>query len=236
MRVKRSAVVLFVLALSGAASACSEGGDVTISVGGGRSTSADADLLTAQRVVLTATDLPGYSVEPGLQPDAASAEAAASFQQCAGAGAAALGHDHRTAQSPGFRRGTSTSISSLATLAVDEVQARAAMEDLSRPNMNACVSGLLRAVLEHDRKVPVTSATSQIVETPGVGRGTEAVTWRTALELTAGGPRQLAYSDLTFLRSGRVLASLFDFQLGTPFPAEEHGRLVSAMSDRMGRP
>ena len=233
---KRPAVVLVLLVLSGAAAACSRGADVTISVGGGQSNAVAADLLTAQHVVLTASDLPGYSVEPGVEPDTASTQAAANFQQCAGAGAAALGDDQRTAQSPGFRRGTGTSISSLATVALDEVQARAAMEDLSRPELNACITALLRAVLERAGKVPVISAASQILETPGAAKGARAITWRTTLEFSSGSQKHVAYSDLTFLRSGRVLASLFDFQVGTPFPAEEHGRLVSAMSERMGRP
>lgn len=213
---------------------CAKGSDVTVSTGIAESGSGPSDLLTAQRVVLTTTDLPGYEVDPGAEADAASAQAAADFQQCSGAGAAALGDEERTAQSPGFHRGASTSVSSLATVALDESQSRAAMTDLSRPDLNGCITSLLRSVFERDLKVEVTSANSQIVSDGSKApSGGQIVTWRTTLEFTSGSQRQAAYSDLTFLQSGRILASLFDFQLESPYPGEERSRLVAAMVGRM---
>ena len=213
---------------------CGHDGSVSITSGAPAVARTDAGSargpVTAQRIVLTAADLPGYSVDPGPDPDATSAGAAADFQQCAGAGAAALADENQTAQSPGFRLGTTISISSLATLAVDEATATAAMNDLSRPAMHVCVTGLLRSVLERDVRVPVTSASTELL--PGA-RGSELVTWRTTMNYTSGGSKHVAYSDLTFLRSGRALASLFAFQKGEPFSTSERNRLVGIMSSRM---
>jgi hypothetical protein len=60
------------------------------------------------------------------------------------------------------------------------------------------------------------------------------VTWRTTVQVAGPGPRQSAYSDLTFVRAGRTVASLFDFQLGDPFPSGERTRLVGTVAKRMG--
>lgn len=108
------------------------------------------------------------------------------------------------------------------------------MTDLSRPDLNGCITSLLRSVFERDLKVEVTSANSQIVSDGSKApSGGQIVTWRTTLEFTSGSQRQAAYSDLTFLQSGRILASLFDFQLESPYPGEERSRLVAAMVGRM---
>ena len=225
-----AAGVVALVALTG----CGDRPEVALSTDGSRTASVQSDLLTARRVVLTPVDLPGYDVDPGAEPDPATVQAAAGFQRCAGAGVAALGDDERTAQSPGFHRGTSTSVSSLATVAVDEAQARAAMSDLSRPELNGCITDLLRALFERELKVPVTSASTQILSDGSAPSGRQRVTWHTTLQFTAGAEKQVAYSDLTFMRSDRILASLFNFQLGTPYPTEERSRLAAAMTGRMG--
>ena len=125
-------------------------------------------------------------------------------------------------------------MSSLATVAADEAQSRAAMADLSRPELEGCITSLLRAVLERDLGVTVSSATSQLVPHDGKApAGGQIVTWRTTLQFASNGQKQVAHSGLTFLQSGRILASLFDFQLGTPYPSDERTRLVEAMTGRM---
>jgi hypothetical protein len=108
------------------------------------------------------------------------------------------------------------------------------MADLSRPELNRCITDLLQAVFERDLKIAVTSADSHILadgtRAPSGGR---AVTWRTTLRFTSGGQHEVGYSDLTFVQSGRILASLLSFQVGTPYPAAERRRLVAAMAGRM---
>lgn len=211
----------------------SDGGSFSIRTGSGHAPSLAEDVAAAQRVVLSAADLPGYRAEPPpTEPDATSAQAAATFQQCLGAGNVALGSAERTAQSPGFRKGSATSVSSLATIAADEPVARSAMADLSRPDLEPCVTGLLKVVLERDLGLPVNRASSELLAPPKAGD--QAVTWRTTVEVTFSGSQLSAYSDLTFVRDGRALASLFDFQIGDPFPTAERDRLAKAMAARMG--
>lgn len=210
----------------------SDDGLVSIRTGSGDTPSLSEDVAAAQRVVLSAADLPGYRAQPPPnEPDATSAQAAATFQQCLGAGNVALGNAERTAQSPGFRKGSATSVSSLATIAADEPVARSAMADLSRPDLEPCVTGLLKVVLERDLGLPVNRAASELLSPPKAGD--QAVTWRTTVQVTFAGEQLAAYSDLTFVRDGRALASLFDFQIGDPFPTTERDRLVQAMATRM---
>lgn len=222
------------LVVAFALGACSDGAEVTLSTGVADSGPVAHDLAAAQHVVLTAADLPGYSVELPADPDPAVAHAAAGFQQCAGTAAAALGEEQRTAESPGFHLGSSASVSSLATVALDELQSKAAMADLSRPDLAGCITALLRSAFERDSNVSVTSARTEVVP-DGVRApsGGDIASWRTTLQYSSGGHTQVAYSSLTFLRSGRIVASLLDFQVGAPYPAEERRRLVEAMADRM---
>jgi hypothetical protein len=230
-RWKGTAVAVSLVAAVALVACGSDDGSVSIRSGGGDTPSLADDVAAAQRVVLSAADLPGYRAEPPPEPDATSAQAAAAFQHCLGAGNVALGDAERTAQSPGFRKGTATSVSSLATIAADEPIARSAMADLSRPDLEPCVTGLLRVVLERDLRLPVNTASSQLLAAPKAGD--QSVTWRTTVQVTFAGQPLAAHSDLTFVRDGRTLASLFDFQIGDPFPTAERDRLVNAMAARM---
>ena len=224
-----SALSLVLLAVLLAACQGSPSAAVT-TLGPAAATSAH-DLAAAQRVVLRAVDLPGYRVEPGPEPDATSVQGAASFQQCVGSASAALGAGRPAAQSPGFRKGTSTSVSSLAFIASDEAAARDTMAVLARTDLEPCVTGLLRSVLESDLKLPVVSASSELA--PDAGGGDEAVVWRTTVELRSGDHGLTAYSGLAFVRAGRAVGALFDFQTADPFPAAERQRLLGSMVERM---
>jgi hypothetical protein len=192
----------------------------------------------AHRVLVSDADLPGYKATPAVNADASTVQAAGQFQECAGA-AARLGDDSRTVQSPGYFKDRVTAVSSLAMVASDEAAARTAMADLSRANLAQCLTALYRNVLGLDL-LPGTVAATDLLPTAKVGD--QSITWRTTIHVAvagavagqAGGQTVVAYSDLTFFRTGRTVASLFDFQVGDPFPTAERTRLVDAMATRAG--
>ena len=220
------AVVVLVLGACG-----SKDGVSVRTQGGAETTAVQADQASAQRALLTPADLPGFeAVTPAPSPAPATLDAASTFEECAGA-AGALGADHRTALSPGYFKGQSTAVSSMAIVAPTESQARKAMKDLSRAELAGCLSNLFRSVLGLDA-APGTSTTTELV--PGSVVKDQSVTWRTTIQVSVGTERVWAFSDLTFVRDDRTVASLFDFQLNEPFPADDHARLLGAMAARIG--
>jgi predicted small lipoprotein YifL len=165
---RRRAAAARALALVAVVSLAACGREGSVMLSAGAAPSAIDDLQAAQRVVLTATDLPGYEVHPSPDPNATSAQAAAAFSQCAGG--VTLGDEERTASSPGFRRGAETAVSSLAMVARSEAEARAAMARLSRAELAGCLTVLLRAVIERDLRLTITSASTEFL--PSATRGT----------------------------------------------------------------
>jgi hypothetical protein len=190
--------------------------------------SVEQDAATASSVLLTVADLPGYDLLRPGDADSSSLQAASSFESCAGA-AAALGDVDRSALSPAFYKGTSVMVSSLAVVAASEAEARQAMSDLSRKDLAGCLTALFRSVLGLD-VAPGTTAATELLPSKHVAD--QSATWRTTIQVTSGPSTVAAYSDLTFFRSGRTVAVLFDIQGITPFPAEERQRLLDVMVDR----
>lgn len=213
-------------------SACASKDGVSVRTDGGAGTTAvEADQASAQRALLTPADLPGFeAVTAPTSPAPATLNAASTFEQCAGA-AGALGADHRAALSPAYFKGHGTAVSSMAIVAPTESDARRAMKDLSRAELAGCLSNLFRNVLGLDA-APGTTTTTELLR--GSVVKDQSVTWRTTIQVSVGTERMWAFSDLTFMRDDRTVASLFDFQLGEPFPAGDHARLLGAMASRIG--
>jgi hypothetical protein len=223
------ATSLLVAALAGA---CSKGAGTTVTAGSGAGSSPTAvrtDHAAAERVVLQASDVPGYDALPVLDPQPSSVKGASGFENCAGA-AAALGDPQRSVLSPAFLKGQTTAVSSLVIVAPTETEAQAAMASLGRADTAGCLTSLFRTVLDLDQ-LPGTTAKTEAQPTPKVSD--QSVMWRTTVLVVTGGQTIPAYADLTFFRSGRTVGSLFNFQLGEPFPAAERTKLLNAMVARV---
>lgn len=222
---------LLVVALAGA---CTRSGETTVTSGGGTggtgssSTAVQTDHDLAQRVVLQAADVPGYDALPPGDAQPASVKAASGFENCAGA-AAVLGDPQRTVLSPAFLKGQTNAVSSLVIVAGSEGDAEAAMASLAKPELAGCFTSLFRTALDLDL-LPGTTAKTEAQ--PGPKVNDQSVMWRTTLLVATGGQTISAYADLTFFRSGRTVGSLFNFQLGDPFPAAERAKLLHAMVAR----
>ena len=220
---------LLVVALAGGA--CSKGGGTTVTAGDGAGSSSTAvrtDHAAAQRVVLQASDVPGYDAVPVVDPQPSSVKGASGFENCAGA-AAALGDPQRSVLSPAFLKGQTNAVTSLVIVAPTESEAEAAMASLAKADTAGCLTSLFRTVLDLDQ-LPGTTAKTELQAAPKVSE--QSVMWRTTVQVVTGGQTIPAYADITFFRSGRTVGSLFNFQLGEPFPAAERTKLLNAMVAR----
>jgi hypothetical protein len=119
----------------------------------------------------------------------------------------------------------------LAFVAPTFAAAQTAIAELSRADLGGCLTGLFRTVLGLD-VVPGTTAVTSLA--PAANVGDQSAMWQTTIQVTSGGQTVAAYADLTFFRSGRTVATLFDFQLGSPFPAANRNQLLAAMAARAG--
>ena len=218
---------LLVLALA----ACGKGDGTTVTADGGSSSpsSIQSDHAAAERVLVKVTDLPGYDALPASDAQPQAVKGAASFESCAGVNIA-LGDPERTALSPAFFKGTTNAVSSLAIVASNEADAETALAGLGRADVAPCLTSLFRTVLDLDLLPGTTAKTEPL---PSAKVSDESVTWRTTMQIAMNGQTIPAYADLTFFRKGRTVASLFNFQVGQPFPATDRTKLLDAMVARI---
>ena len=225
---RRALVLVAALAAAVAMTACGSSGGSGAAVSSGPAP-AQEPTVSAEHVLLTPADLSGYDVgSAATTPAAASGAAASTFESCAGADGTLSGTSP-TAQSPAFFKGQTVLVSSLATVAATDAEARTALGQLGKARLAGCFTGLFRTVLGLDQ-VPGTSATTEAVAGPNIGD--QSITWRTTIQVSSQGQKVAAYSDLTFVRTGRTVAALFTVEVGQPFPADERVRLVQTMAAR----
>ncbi len=200
--------------------------------GSSRPPDTEADRVAATSALITVDDLPGY--EPGemLPPDAAFDRGARAFDGCAAVGTGLA--DDRMVSSGGLYRGRTTMVGSITVAAGGEAEAGRTLAQLSRAELAACLTSLYRTVLELEL-LPGSTATTDRLPATSVEGADEAVAWRTNLDVVVDGAHVPAYGQLTFVRSGRGVGALLDFQVGGTFADSERGRLAETLASRLRR-
>lgn len=195
------------------------------------------DKQKAQRVVLTAADLPGYTQDPP-RPSGDRAEFAAAANACVNNNPVivALGQDTdpRGATSPGFRKGETVTVSSSVTFGETEDAARSVMADLNAASFPACFSRAFTAELRKDTTNSNVSVTTTKLAALNVGD--QSVAYRTVARLRTQGTNAVLNVDFTFIRVDRALGSIQDLQATSAFPDAERLRLATALAGRMAAP
>jgi hypothetical protein len=190
-----------------------------------------ADRATAQRIVLTAADVPTL---PSAKPSGYTEI----YAQCGKNPLLPGGTDPRQAVPSAFlkdetaevRRLQTTALGGYAALATTEAAARSTMGTVRSPAFRACLERELAAAVNAvvAGGIPVQGAAT--VELPTPAMGDEVVAFRTTL--TRGTSHQAF--ELTMVRKGRALASVVTSRLGdVPFPDDERVRLARVMTGRM---
>ena len=192
----------------------------------------------AERIVLTATDLPGFTADPRDADDEDSPEAEAELAACANNDPvfAQMGEesDPRGAFSPEFKKGETVTVSSAVTFADSEDQAQGAITAFSAPSFPACFSRGFAAELRRDGTF--TNVTVNTTKLPAMTVGDQSVGLRSVARLRAGGTAITVYADFIRIRSGRALSGIQIFSAPTPFPDAERIRLATAIAGRMAAP
>jgi hypothetical protein len=199
---------------------------------------AQLDKQKAQRIVLTAPDLPGYSQDPPDPSSDNSSEFEAAANACANNNPVfvVLGTDNdpRGASSPDFSKTDSVTVSSSVTFADTEDQARTAMAEVSVASFPGCFSRAFTAEL---RKEPAYSNVSvTATKLPAITAGDQSLGYRIVAKLRAGGTNVTITIDETLVRVGRAVAGFEVSSTPTAFPAAERLRLATLIAGRMAAP
>jgi hypothetical protein len=191
----------------------------------------------AQRIVLTAADLPGYTQDPP-DPSADSPEFEAAANACVNNNPliVALGTDTdpRGAVSPDFSKGDLTTVTSSVTFGDTEDAARSVMADLNAASFPACFSRAFTAELRKDTTNSNVSATT--TKLPAINVGDQSVGYRTVARFRTQGTNVVLNVDFTFIRVGRGFGSIQDLQAQSVFPEAERLRLATVLAGRMAAP
>lgn len=191
----------------------------------------------AQRIVLTAADLPGYTQDPpDSSADSPEFEAAANACVNNNPLIVALGTDAdpRGAVSPDFSKGDTVTVTSSVTFGDTEDAARSVMADLNAASFPACFSRAFTTELRKDTTNSNVSATT--TKLPAISVGDQSVGYRTVARFRTQGTNVVLNIDFTFVRVGRAFGSIQDLQAQSVFPEAERLRLANALAGRMAAP
>jgi hypothetical protein len=199
---------------------------------------AQLDKQKAQRIVLTAPDLPGYAQDPPDPSSQSSPEFEAAANACVNNNPVIVPlrteNDPRGATSPDFSKGDTVTVSSAVTFAETEDQARTAMTDVSAATFPACFSRAFTAEIRRDPTYTNVSVTT--TKLPAITAGDQSLGYRAVAKFRTQGTNVTANFDFTFIRVGRAVASIDDYSLTTAFPAAERLRLAQLIAGRMAAP
>lgn len=193
----------------------------------------ELDRAKAARSVLSAVDVPGYTVRVrGAGGKTADADACVKGSPVL----LRLGKedDPRGANSESFVKGQDLAVDSSATFADTPEEAGAAVAALMAPSFPACLAPVITAGLRTEGTMTkVTVTTGRL---PALIAGDQSVGYQFVAKGAIGGQPVVLNIDYTFVRVGRSLASIRQLSLGTPVSEAERLRLATAIAARMTGP
>jgi hypothetical protein len=198
---------------------------------------AQLDHQKAERVVLAAADVPGYTMNPpDPSDDRDTYEAAANTCLNNNLVLVQLGDDGdpRGVAGADFSKGDDVSVYSAVTFAETGDRAKAAITDAGAATVGPCLARALAAELRNDPSLTNVSVTS--AKLPALTVGDQSLGYRFTVKARAGGTALTTYVDFTFIRSGRGVAVFQDNSDGKVFPEAERARLATVLAGRMAAP
>ena len=200
---------------------------------------AQLDKQKAQRVVLVAADVPGFTLKPPDPSEEPSAEFDKASSACVNNNAliARIGKqdDARGAAGSNFNKGETSEVSSDVTFGETEDEAKKAIADVSVATFPACFA---KAFAGEIKTVPgASNVTATTTKLPALTVGDQSIGYRTVVKFRAEGAAQTLNIDCTFIRSGRGLVEVdTSSSTATPFPEAERVRLATTLAGRMVAP
>lgn len=203
--------------------------------GGSEKPSAAEDKALAQKIVLKEADLPGYT-EDAESDDEPEDETDRAFDACMQNDpvlTADSDTNTRTVEGSDFSRGDEVNVSSQATVAESEDQARNALRIVRQQSVRDCLGRSFRDEMGRELDPEVTLEDASVSNLSVAKVGDEATGMRIQATISGGGESLRFTSDITIIRRERAVGFLLTSQLGTPFPESERASLARKMADRM---
>ena len=240
---ERAAALLLVTALFTAG--CGDGG------GGAESSSqttvapttsttlsqAQLDKAKAQRIVLTAADLPGYTMDPPEPQDTSTLGSDAGACVNNNPVLVQLGNetDPRGALGADYSNPDDVTVGSSVTFADTDDQARSAFTDLSAASFPACFSRTFAAELQK-QEPSFTNVSVNTTRLPAITAGDQSAGFRSVAQVRSEGVRVTLNIDFTFVRVGRAVGEIDTIIVGKQFPPAERLWLATTLAGRMAAP
>ncbi|MGI9022272.1 MAG: hypothetical protein ACR2HV_03350 [Acidimicrobiales bacterium] len=195
--------------------------------GGSKTPTVAEDRATAERIVLTKADLPGFTED-------ATDDTSSGLDKCFGRSQLPGAKDNpRGVNGTDYTKDRGTlRVQSSAGIAEKEVEATQMFSDFEAALSSQCLKDALKANVEAStpglRAGEVTSA-----PLPDPGVTDDSVATRLTIPISVDGERLSLVVDIMFLRQGRALATFSTLGQDTPFPEAERTRLVALVGERM---
>ena len=187
----------------------------------------------AQRIVLTAADVPGFTMETP-EPDDSDYLPGACFNGNAVLLRIGRDDDPRGALSPDFTDSQDATVGSAVSFAETEDEARAAFTALSAPSFTTCFGA--EFAKELDSQPEFSNVTATVTRLPALAVGDQSIGYRTTVKARYTGVAVTTYFDFVFVRAGRAVAVVDAVATGTPFSNAGRTRLVTAVAGRLAAP
>jgi hypothetical protein len=193
------------------------------------------DKQKAQRIILTATDVPEFTMDsPDAGPDSGFLPGESCFNNDPLLLRIGRNDDPRGGLSPDVSDSDDGTVSSTATFAETDAEAVASLAALSGASFPACFA---RAFSEElDKQPDFTSVTSTATRLPAQAVGDQSIGYRVTSKTRYTGVAVTLYSDFVFVRSGRAVALIATMKATNPFPNSARIRLVNTVTERMAAP
>jgi|GEM_PF-5198879 len=201
--------------------------------GGGADTPPAAeDKATAQRMVLTSADLPGFEAKAKDTTDDNSAN---SLDKCLNNNPLLTHEDNpRGADGTEFTKDDGdVSVQSGVFFTKNEAEARKTFSDMKNALSGQCIKDGMKSVIQEGAPAGLVVGDVSASPLQGPKVADDVAATRLTVPLESKGERVSVFVDLNLLRQGREFGGVITFQSGTPFPDAERTRLTTLLGKRM---
>ena len=202
-----------------------------VACGGESVPTAAEDKAQAERIVLKASDIPGFTVDNEEDGDDGG------FRACLKDNPTWSVRPNPRGADSDFTNDDAVYVSSGALLTAKVPEARKAFADVKAAMSSQCMRDEFKAAIVEDAPPGITVGDVATVPLSMPGLGDESTASRITVDITAGADRDKVYLDLAFMRRGRTVTGIMISEVGAPFAEAERIRLSSVLADRMdGKP
>lgn len=195
------------------------------------------DKQKAQRIVLSAADLSGFTQDPPdptINPNDTLLPGDACHKDNPLLLRLGTDNDPRGVMSPDFTNSDEVTVGSAATFAETEEDARAVITALSATTFPGCFSPAFTTELQ--KQAEFTNVSTSTARLPAVTVGDSSIGYRSTVRARYTGVSVTLYFDAVFIQKGRGVALVNVTKATSPYANAERLRLVNPVAERLAAP